>query len=54
MGAALGYAGNLLAARRHFEQAAALTNVPRAWADRIDLATDPSVLCLTALAGVLF
>ena len=54
MGAALGYAGDLLAARSHLEQAAALTNVPRAMGRPYRLGPDPSVLCLTALAGVLF
>ena len=54
MGAALGYAGDLLAARRHLEQAAALTNVPRAMGKPYRFGPDPGVLCLTALAGVLF
>ena len=54
MGAALGYAGDLPAARRHLEQAAALTNAPRALGKPYRFGPDPGVLCLTALAGVLF
>jgi class 3 adenylate cyclase/tetratricopeptide (TPR) repeat protein len=54
MGAALGYTRDLLAARRHLEQAAAMTNVPRAVGPPYRFGPDPSVLCLTALAGVLF
>ena len=54
MGAALSYAGDLLTARRHLEQAAAMTNVPRAMGKPYRFGPDPSVLCLTTLAGVLF
>jgi class 3 adenylate cyclase/tetratricopeptide (TPR) repeat protein len=54
MGATLGYAGDLLSARRHLEQAAALTDAPRAMGMPYRFGPEPGVLCLTALAGVLF
>ena len=53
MGAALHYAGDLLAARRHLEQAAALNNAPRPLAGRYRFGPDLTVICLTALGGVL-
>ena len=54
MGAALEYTGDLLAARRHLEQAIDTGEAPRAIGIPDRFGPDPRVLCLTALSEVLF
>jgi len=53
MGAALHYAGDLPAARRHLEQAAAVKNASGSRAGSYHFGPDPTVICLTTLGGVL-
>jgi len=54
IGSALEFAGELIKAREHLQCAIAIGNVPRARGMSDRFGPDPDVLCLTALASVLY